>query len=1347
MDVIHLQLVSNKMSKRIVPYSDSSESDDDDDDDDDDDFPPKRRKHRKLAILDSDDEDYELDLIKKKPVKMIEENNEEDTSDIKHLFHLQHSLNKKSRKFKTESHVMTATFKKFEELPPRELIKLFDNITEEIKSTLKTEPTDKIRITINHPSLNMGIYIPFMNASQLEGVIMLNEIEKVLQSNTEFSLTDGRMTFIITHAHPSSGDGKKKKLNSTEILDSKIFAKNMQSIIQINNDNDSMCFARALAVGICHVNHHDTDDWRLKWNQIRRSDRQLQKSDAEDILMKTGISPNQSCGLDEYRIIQTFLYAEDYVIKVHNQHTSVEFVFEHPVVYRQSKVLHLYYHQGHYDYISSITGFFGCSYYCEFCDVAYQNRESHSCLHNCKACFTIGKCMSFETSKQCKDCNRFFYGSECFHNHKIVVGKQKKSICQLVKSCLKCGGQYKVRKALHVCKGMKKCRYCQKITILSHRCHIQPYKRKLNKTDDKASTTGKKKPLFIFYDFECKQDTGVHIPNYCIAHYACDECINESLDFHCSTCNTSFSKEREVVFQGVNTLTDFCNWLFSDQHKGITAIAHNFKGYDGQFILHQVISLGVKLPKLIMNGNSIMKLELNGVRLIDSFNFMSCALAKFPDTFGLHEMKKGYFPHWANTDQFCSYVGPYLDVKYYKPDSMSKEGREKFMVWYNEKVEQSVIFDFQKEIESYCRSDVDILRRGCGQFRKVFMKHGGIDPLLESVTIADACNKVWRQNYLPKGKIAIISSKDPSQRRFSMKAIRWIQSIANEKSIYIQHARNDGEFRIGRYSVDGYHEKTNTVYEFLGDLYHGCPVCYPKRNQLSPITGETMQHLYNSTMNRLEEIKVKGFNVEIMWEHEFDAKIKNDKVFKSKIDKLFPYCDPIDPREALYGGRCNSVKITHDINESKDKEIKYIDICSLYPFVCKHKSYPVGHPKVITAESIDMENIRQYEGLIKCKVSPPDDLLHPVLPVHCNNKLMFPLCMKCAQESSNTCNHNQDERSMVGTWITFELFKALDMGYQLIHVYEIWHFTSISNQFFQGYVDNFLKIKQEASGYPGWCKSDSEKQKFIHDYEKAEGVKLDSSSIQKNPGLRSFAKIMLNCLWGKLAQREIMSQTEYIKDATKYFEMMNNSNVLVKHVEIFDNECDFILVNYETKLDHIETHATANVIVGSYVTAYARMELYSILEKLKSRVLYFDTDSCMYIHDPCLWNPPIINSRLGKWTDEEPDCTIVKFRGLGPKNYAYEMKTKEGKRETKCKVKGITLDYNTCQLINFETFTQCAEDRNTEIKVTYACRIKRHTDRSVTSEAQTKTYRSVYTKRVIVNDTDTVPYGYKSLRQ
>ena len=193
-------------------------------------------------------------------------------------------------------------------------------------------------------------------------------------------------------------------------------------------------------------------------------------------------------------------------------------------------------------------------------------------------------------------------------------------------------------------------------------------------SDDEESSSYVKKPLFIFFDFECRQDSGVHIPNYCIAHRACDLCIDKPLDFHCSTCS-EFEEGREVIFQGEETLSEFCNWLFSKQHKGITAIAHNLKGYDGQFILNHIIKVGLKLPKLIMNGNNIMKLELNGIRLIDSFNFMNFALANFPATFGLQEMKKGYFPHWANTDKYWNYIGPYLDMSFYKPGSMREESR------------------------------------------------------------------------------------------------------------------------------------------------------------------------------------------------------------------------------------------------------------------------------------------------------------------------------------------------------------------------------------------------------------------------------------------------------------------------------------------------------------------------------------------------------------------------------------------------------------------------------------------------------------------------------------------------
>ena len=43
-----------------------------------------------------------------------------------------------------------------------------------------------------------------------------------------------------------------------------------------------------------------------------------------------------------------------------------------------------------------------------------------------------------------------------------------------------------------------------------------------------------------------------------------------------------------------------------------------------------------------------MQIERFKIRFIDSINFVQDKLAKFPETFGLTEMKKGYFPHFFN---------------------------------------------------------------------------------------------------------------------------------------------------------------------------------------------------------------------------------------------------------------------------------------------------------------------------------------------------------------------------------------------------------------------------------------------------------------------------------------------------------------------------------------------------------------------------------------------------------------------------------------------------------------------------------------------------------------------------
>ena len=248
---------------------------------------------------------------------------------------------------------------------------------------------------------------------------------------------------------------------------------------------------------------------------------------------------------------------------------------------------------------------------------------------------------------------------------------------------------------------------------------------------------------------------------------------------------------------------------------------------------------------------------------------------------------------------------------------------------------------------------------------------------------------------------------------------------------------------------------------------------------------------------------------------------------------------------------------------------------------------------------------------------------------------------------------------------------------------------------------------------------------------------------KKNKGRRGISKISLNSLWGKLAQRDNMTKTEYVSDPPVYFELVTNPLKKVKNVEVFGEQ--FLLVNWEDLESIVEPHACSNVVVGSFVTAQARLKLYGVLHQLDKRVLYFDTDSVIYIHKPELWNPEIINNGLGEWTDEMPTAKITKFVGMGPTNYGYEyVEHDTGKLRSTCKVKGLTLDYNTSQVIHFYNMIEWAtsDKRDFRESVEYQHRIRKHKDRKITTERQSKMYRFTYDKRVIVKNGETVPYGY-----
>ena len=180
-----------------------------------------------------------------------------------------------------------------------------------------------------------------------------------------------------------------------------------------------------------------------------------------------------------------------------------------------------------------------------------------------------------------------------------------------------------------------------------------------------------------------------------------------------------------------------------------------------------------------------------------------------------------------------------------------------------------------------------------------------------------------------------------------------------------------------------------------------------------------------------------------------------------------PVPDPLKPRDAFFGGRTNAVKLYH--HASGSEKIKYYDFTSLYPWVNKTQQYPVGHP--VFLHNVPPQDLSRYFGIAQCSVLPPKDLYHPVLPYRYAEKLTFSLCAACVRdqmplklmEKIPSCSHDDTDRTLHGTWCTPELQEAVDMGYEILTINELWHFPSTQIGLFKEYVNTWLKIKEEAS--------------------------------------------------------------------------------------------------------------------------------------------------------------------------------------------------------------------------------------------------------------------------------------------
>lgn len=471
---------------------------------------------------------------------------------------------------------------------------------------------------------------------------------------------------------------------------------------------------------------------------------------------------------------------------------------------------------------------------------------------------------------------------------------------------------------------------------------------------------------------------------------------------------------------------------------------------------------------------------------------------------------------------------------------------------------------------------------------------------------------------------------------------------------------------------------------------------------------------------------------------------RNRQVVKTFVNGL-DIEDRLSPRDAFYGGRTNATKLYHKVDENQ--QILYNDFTSLYPSTQKLCRYPVGAPRIITQ---NFGPIGEYFGLIKCKVLPPRKLYHPVLPYRFDGKLVFPLCKKCTDTvHRGKCNCTINERCITGTWCTAEVQKAVEKGYVVKQIYEVypWDETtqydskSQSGGLFARYVNTFLKFKQESSGWPSWCQSEQDRDQYVRDYFNHEGIQLDPEFIKENKGLRALAKLCLNSFWGKFGKRTNMSKHILITEASEFYRILTNPSRRLIDWHIMNES--YVLLEWQHAATFLPEHKTTNIFIAAFTTTYARLKLYNVLDSLGERVLYFGTDSVIYIAEPNKYCPPL-GDYLGDLTDELKGNHIVEFVSCGPKHYGYL--TSDG--SVCCKVKGFRLDYATAAKVNFNTmcdqlFLWYFDLGKQNIRVTNQQKICRNKfTAKIYNRVEDKRYRVVYSKRTLQADFSTLPFGY-----
>ncbi len=145
----------------------------------------------------------------------------------------------------------------------------------------------------------------------------------------------------------------------------------------------------------------------------------------------------------------------------------------------------------------------------------------------------------------------------------------------------------------------------------------------------------------------------------------------------------------------------------------------------------------------------------------------------------------------AYSQRFPNLIFPiFPERNYYEPDYMSSPDKNEFEKFYEENKDKE--FNF-KEIEAYCKSDVEILAKGCMIYNKIIQNilrdqqdFSLFEPFRVCLTLPSLVNRIYRRYFMIPNTIATQSQYNYPAERSSKKCQIWLNYLKQTEKYIVE---------------------------------------------------------------------------------------------------------------------------------------------------------------------------------------------------------------------------------------------------------------------------------------------------------------------------------------------------------------------------------------------------------------------------------------------------------------------------------------------------------------------------------------------------------------------------------